>query len=176
MREESENASVGELLLAAYDGFYEADVRAQDFGTGERLHHSEIHLLQAVADAPGASVTAVARELGITRGAVSQTLARLEEKGMVQPEGARVRGASRQLALTRLGQVAVRNHRAHHASYDLLAESLLCDANDHERAFLVGFLARLVRTLAEEGRCAKSDVRAVVTCAERGALNASSQR
>jgi len=51
------------------------------FGTEELLSRSEIHLIEIIGDNEGLSVTDIGRYLGVTKGAVSQSLKRLEAKG-----------------------------------------------------------------------------------------------
>ena len=53
-------------------------------GTGRGLHHSERHMLDMVGDHPGVNVTEFARLAGVTKGAVSQVLKKLETKGLVR--------------------------------------------------------------------------------------------
>ena len=51
---------------------------------GLRLHPSEIHLMQTISEYPDANAGDMARMLGVSNGAVSQTLARLEKKGVIK--------------------------------------------------------------------------------------------
>lgn len=48
-----------------------------------RLHPSELHGLLAIRQEPDANATRLAARLGVTKGAVSQLLKRLEAKGVV---------------------------------------------------------------------------------------------
>src|SRR5208283_1992850 len=50
---------------------------------GLKLHPSEIHLMQVISEYPDLSAGEMAQKLGISNGAVSQTLARLERKGVI---------------------------------------------------------------------------------------------
>ncbi len=49
-----------------------------------RLHPSEIHLMQVIAAQPDLNAGEMAKRLGVSNGAVSQTLARLERKGVIK--------------------------------------------------------------------------------------------
>ena len=49
-----------------------------------RLYPSEIHLLQVIKEGEDLSAGEMARKLGISNGAVSQTLKRLEKKGVIK--------------------------------------------------------------------------------------------
>ncbi len=48
-----------------------------------KLYPSEIHLLQALREQPDLNGGQLAQRLGVTNGAVSQTLTRLEKKGVI---------------------------------------------------------------------------------------------
>lgn len=48
-----------------------------------RLHPSELHVLLAVRGEPKANATRLAARLGVTKGAISQVLKRLETKGVI---------------------------------------------------------------------------------------------
>lgn len=51
---------------------------------GVTLHPSEIHVLLLIEAGQGTNATRMAGRLGITKGAVSQTLTRLERKGLLK--------------------------------------------------------------------------------------------
>ncbi|NOX32512.1 MAG: MarR family transcriptional regulator [Deltaproteobacteria bacterium] len=57
------------------------DKSPKKFGTDKLLSHSEIHLIEIIGDNDGLSVTDIGKYMGITKGAVSQGLKRLEAKG-----------------------------------------------------------------------------------------------
>ncbi|EFK05222.1 transcriptional regulator, MarR family [delta proteobacterium NaphS2] len=57
--------------------------RPQDYGIGEVLHPSEIHTIEMIGKNPGINVTGLAGRLGVTKGAVSQLIKKLENKGLV---------------------------------------------------------------------------------------------
>ncbi|HXP95573.1 MAG TPA: MarR family transcriptional regulator [Telmatospirillum sp.] len=50
---------------------------------GLSLHPSELHVLMAVRSEPESNATRLAERLGVTKGAVSQVLKRLEGKGVI---------------------------------------------------------------------------------------------
>lgn len=51
---------------------------------GINLHPSEIHLMLETKGEQAVNATKIADKLGITKGAVSQTLTRLEKKGIIE--------------------------------------------------------------------------------------------
>jgi DNA-binding MarR family transcriptional regulator len=86
-----------------------------DTGDGILLHTSEIHLIDMAGRFPDASMSALASRLGITKGAVSQTAKKLEDKGYlarINPEG---NNKTVFIRLTEAGKRAFHWHRAYHA-------------------------------------------------------------
>ena len=53
---------------------------------GEKLHPSEIQLFMFLYHEQNTNVTAIANEMGLTKGAISQTLSRLQKKGIISKE------------------------------------------------------------------------------------------
>ena len=53
---------------------------------GEKLHPSEIQLLMFLYHVKDTNITAIAKEMGLTKGAISQTLSRLQKKGIISKE------------------------------------------------------------------------------------------
>lgn len=93
----------------------------RDFGTGGLLYPAEIHTIAFVGDRPGAGPTDVARSLGVTRGAVSQMIGKLERKGLLERRDAEENAVAVRLFLTPEGRKA---HEAHAAMHARIAERL----------------------------------------------------
>lgn len=55
----------------------------RDYGTGEEYTSVEVHTLKHIADNPGITVTELARYNGKTKGAISQILKKIEDKGLI---------------------------------------------------------------------------------------------
>ncbi|HAM53765.1 MAG TPA: hypothetical protein DCP92_24865 [Nitrospiraceae bacterium] len=73
-----------ELFIRAvhkYNGFEKIPVKV---GSNFDLYHSERHTLDKVGDHSGVNVTEFAKAVGITKGAVSQVVKKLETKGFVK--------------------------------------------------------------------------------------------
>ena len=82
----------------------------RQYGTGVSLHGSEIHTIQAIGKNPGINVTQLSEKMRVTKGAVSQMVSRLVEKGMVLKQPARDSAKEVALGLTELGRTGYRNH------------------------------------------------------------------
>ena len=56
----------------------------RDFGNGKEYSPAEVHMITRIAENPGITVTELARRGNRTKGAISQVVKRLEEKGLVE--------------------------------------------------------------------------------------------
>lgn len=90
--------------------------KKQDYGLAYPLYTSEIHTIHLIGKYNGISPLKLSEELNITKGAVSQTLTKLEKKGMIK----RVKtgeSVNRVLVyLTEEGQQVYEQHRRKHES------------------------------------------------------------
>lgn len=82
----------------------------REYGTGIPLYGSEIHTIQAIGKSIGMNVTQLAEKMGVTKGAVSQMVSKLVEKGMVRKARAQDNAKEVVLHLTELGWIGFRNH------------------------------------------------------------------
>lgn len=87
---------------------------SRDFGTGIPLFRKEIHILQAIGRYPKINITALAEYMRVTKGAVSQTVARLIKKGMIRKQFAEGSRKEVILELTDRGWVGFQNHEKFH--------------------------------------------------------------
>lgn len=55
----------------------------KDYGTGELINMVEVHTLSAIEDHPGINVSELALMWNRTKGAISQTVTKLENKGYI---------------------------------------------------------------------------------------------
>lgn len=67
--------------------YYEYMNQPRDYdGSGEYVSMVEIHILTLIADDPGITVSQLAKEWGTTKGAISQTIKKLENKELIYRE------------------------------------------------------------------------------------------
>ena len=114
------------------------------FGTDESLSGTEIHLVELIGDTDERlSVTDLSRLLGITKGAVSQTLKRIENKGLIfksdDPEN-----LSRVIVkLTSKGKTAYFSHKHWHETMDGGFKEYFMGLNQNRIDFLLEFLDKV---------------------------------
>jgi DNA-binding MarR family transcriptional regulator len=127
------------------------DRSPKQFGTDELLSHSEIHLIEIIGDHEGLSVTDIGNCLGITKGAVSQSLKKLEHKGYSAKKTDPDNLSRSIVSLTAKGQTAYWAHKHWHETMDGGFSHYLESLNDDELRIIMNFLTRtedfLVRRL-----------------------------
>lgn len=66
--------------------FRESEKNQNDYGTGDLYTSLEVHTVTRIEDNPGITVTEIAEQTNRTKGAVSQIITKLENKGLVRRE------------------------------------------------------------------------------------------
>jgi len=97
----------------------EIEQTPRSFGTDELLTSAEIHLVEIVGSNEGRlSVTDLAGLLGVTKGAISQTLKKLEYKGLTEKHPDPENSSRAIVGLTTKGKTAFFAHRHWHETMD----------------------------------------------------------
>ncbi len=119
------------------------DRKTRYYGTDHPLYEAEIHMIKSIKENEGIHVTGLADMLGVTKGAVSQIIMKLEHKGMIIKD-TDPRNLSRLvLGLTSKGETAYLHHEKLHQKYDELFNGILENATEENKAFLKSFLNSL---------------------------------
>ncbi len=84
MERERESKEVIDIFLRLVHKINALEKAPVEHGKDFRLYHSERHMLDKVGDNPGMNVTEFARAVGVTKGAISQVISKLETKGLVR--------------------------------------------------------------------------------------------
>jgi len=131
-----------ELMARFVERMDSSHAPGETYGTGVPVHRAEIHVIKALGDHPGIQVTELARRLGITKGAISQTIARLVAKELVVKAQSAKDGRSFDLKLTKTGRAGYRHHEKIHEDIHTFVRRYLGD--DFEAR-----LAEFTRTFSE---------------------------
>lgn len=86
--------------------FNELEKMSVDVGNGEKLYPSEFHVIVAIGSNYEKTVTELSKKFEITKGAVSQVVNKLHEKGFVNKERNEDYGKEIILSLTPKGWIA----------------------------------------------------------------------
>ncbi|WP_419657279.1 transcriptional regulator, MarR family [Desulfosarcina variabilis str. Montpellier] len=98
--------------------WHNLEKKPQKFGTDEDLYSSEIHLIETIGENNNFSVTDIAKQLGVTKGAVSQTLKKLEIKGLTAKHVDPHNSSRAIVELTSKGKMAFYAHAHWHEQMD----------------------------------------------------------
>ncbi|MBF9017527.1 MULTISPECIES: MarR family winged helix-turn-helix transcriptional regulator [unclassified Oceanispirochaeta] len=101
------NSRINQVLQKKND----LDRRACKIGHEYTLQSSEMTLLQCLGSNPGKSVTALAGVLQITKGAVSQTLKRLDSKELLQRDEDPANASRALLSLSLRGRFVLQKYQ-----------------------------------------------------------------
>lgn len=110
---------------------------------GLRLHPSEIHLMQVIKERPDLNASEMAQRLGVSNGAVSQTLARLERKGIIKKAKDPSLKNRVTATFTESGRTAIRSFEAKQASSVESFSTYLAGLSEREKEVIGGFLSRV---------------------------------
>lgn len=114
-REQSFFTEIPEQFVRIINKYNSLQKRPLDYGCGEDLYPSEIHAIEAIGKHPEVHMAEMARILGVTRGAIQQTVGRLVKKGLVEKFMDESDRKKVYLELTKKGNVAFDGHEAYHA-------------------------------------------------------------
>jgi DNA-binding MarR family transcriptional regulator len=130
---------IPEQFVRIVNKYNSLERRPIDYGCGENLYPSEIHAIEAIGKHPEVHMAEMARILGVTRGAIQQTVGRLAKKGLVEKfmdEGDRKKVY---LELTAKGNAAFDGHEEYHAELSSYLGAYFSRLRPREVASLKGF-------------------------------------
>jgi DNA-binding MarR family transcriptional regulator len=131
------------VFLRVLVKLFELDKKIRDYGTNEQLHEAEIHMIKAIKEHEGIHVMGLADLLGVTKGAVSQIIMKLERKGMIVKDVDPHNLSRLWLRVTPVGETAYLRHEELHQEFDNLFNDALANATEENKAFLSNFLTTL---------------------------------
>lgn len=121
--------------------------RKRTYGTDTLLSKSEIHTIVAVGNNPGINVTALADILGITKGAASQMIYKLVEKGTVEKKVSPDSDTEVVLHLTDIGKINYAAHNEVHKQTSDESIKLLEEMPDSFGKYMIAFLSAFEKTI-----------------------------
>jgi len=111
------------------------------------LYPSEVHLLLVIKNDIDTNATEIAKQLGLTKGAVSQTLLRLEKKGIILKTKDPYNKNELTLSLTGFGEKAYELCQSSQASFIEAHEGYLAKLDSKEKEVILNFLLHMERAI-----------------------------
>ena len=96
-----------------------------EVGDGELLYPSEMNMIEAIGKQTGITVTELCIAFGVTKGAVSQTVTKLDARGYVKKDRNEAYTKEIMLSLTEKGQEIFEKHEHFHRKMDQSLEQLI---------------------------------------------------
>ena len=106
---------ISSLMERIVHKYNQAENRKRYYGTDLLLSRTEIHTVVEVGDHSGLNITSLAQRKGITKGAASQMIYKLVNKGLIRKEVSPVSDTEVCLTLTEAGQADYEAHQRYHA-------------------------------------------------------------
>ena len=128
-----------ELFLRVINKYNTLEKIPVKHASGQDLYHSERHMLDRLGNHPDLNVTELARHAGVTKGAISQIIKKLEGKGLVQRYKKAISDKEVYVALTELGQQVHQERIKHNAETIIPLTDTLSQYSEDEVAAVLAF-------------------------------------
>lgn len=114
---------------------------------GITLYPSEVHLMLVIKNGIDTNATEIAKQFGLTKGAISQTIARLEKKGIVRKTKDPFNKNELTLSLTNFGKKAYSFCQSGQVAFIKAHEGYLAKLNPEEKEVVLDFLRHMEKTI-----------------------------
>lgn len=141
--EKSKKNNLSYTLLRIVWKLFEIDNQIRNYGTDKPLFEAEIHMIKAVKEHEGIHITGLADLLGVTKGAVSQVIMKLQKKGMIIKTKDEKNQSKLSISLTEKGNIAFLNHEELHGKFDRLVQDILDKVSNEHTVLLREFFTSL---------------------------------
>lgn len=109
----------------------------------ELLYSSEIHIIDVIGRNQGEHLSEIARKFGVTKGAASQLIKKLEKKGYIFKKLDESNQTRMKVHLTEKGKIAFNEHLEFHHKHNGSFSEFLNKKNNSELNNIRDFLAEL---------------------------------
>jgi DNA-binding MarR family transcriptional regulator len=113
------------------------------YGTGVNIFGSEIHMICHIKRHPLSHISGIARNIDVSRGAVSQIVKKLEKKGLVTKVKNQENRKQVHLILTEQGEKAYEGHQKLHGVFTENLDTVLQQYTQEQVALISQFINEL---------------------------------
>ncbi len=103
-----------ELCYRLINKYNQKTKNPKQYGTNDLLYASEVHMIEVIGTHESITTTKLAECMGITKGAVSQTTAKLLQKDLIVKTASKERSNEVFISLTEKGRNVLEGHRKVH--------------------------------------------------------------
>lgn len=144
-------SEVRELLERIIHKYSQMEKQKRDYGIGEDFTQAEIHTIAYIGENPGSRQDNLAKAKGITKGAASQMITKLEKRGLVKRGQSKNSNAEVALYLTKKGTEAFKGHIHFHNQVDNSFHQFFTTISEDEYDIFVRILKSCDEVLLKEG-------------------------
>jgi len=137
------NCQIAESFIELITLFQNEQKQTNDYGTGIKINHIEASFLDTIYRHPDANVSCIARKLGVTKGAVTQTYGKLIEKGLVDSFMRSGNKKEKYFRLTETGEATRHGHQRYHEEANKNLCHYFSSLNENEAKVVFDFLEHL---------------------------------
>lgn len=134
---------IDEKLYSIMKLYNRLENEPRNYGTDVRITGTGIHIIEIIGNSDDKSVTDIARISGVTKGAVSQKLKKLAEKGLVEKREDPDNLSRSIITLTSKGKVAYYAHKHWHETMDGGFGEYCGSISDEKQEIIIEFLSRV---------------------------------
>jgi len=116
---------------------------SQPYNTDTEIFRSEIHIIKLIGDSDELHVSEIARKFGVTKGAVSQLLKKLEKKDLILKIPDETNNTRLLVSLTEKGKTAYQAHEDYHDKHHHDMFSFLEGLNSNELNAVMVFMDKV---------------------------------
>jgi len=140
---DNNNTSLAEQILRISNKLIFLEKKSIVKHGGLKLYPSEIHLIDVIVKGQDINASKMAARLGVTKGAVSQTLARLEKKGILYKTKDPQNRNELTVHFTPLGKKVLEEQRKLRTTFHEQYDKYFSNISEEEEVIIMGFLKKM---------------------------------
>ncbi|MDO5293550.1 MAG: MarR family transcriptional regulator [bacterium] len=145
----NEYEKISYLMERCIHKYMQTENKKRSYGTDILLSRAEIHTIATIGDTPNINLTSLAKFQGITKGAASQMVYKLVDKGAIKKEVSPNSDTEICLTLTELGKKAYESHQKYHRDANERFFKLLRDTPKEMQEYMIYILEEFDKALDE---------------------------
>lgn len=142
----SEIKTLEELFLKILHLYTVIGRKPKDYGTGDLLYLTEVHTIIMVGKNKELNMTKLAEMMGVTKGAISQTIRKLSAKNLIVKQNS-TNNKEFNLKLTEKGRIVYDKQEAFNAGIFSFAESLYMKAKPQDREIVKQLFIQVIQNM-----------------------------
>lgn len=146
----SKYIEIAQVLERVIHKYNKSEDMKRYYGTDIMLTRKEIHTIQLIGQYPQIGIVDLAERQGVTKGATSQMVKRLVEKGFVIKKQSKSSEAEICLELTELGQKAYKGHADYHENVVKQWREIVDQMSEDNLQVLMQFIKSVEKMLDTE--------------------------